>query len=135
MCEVCGVLVNGRAYELLVVSVHDRYDSHVHCDVVLYIKGGIAIGCEVKLWIMGYRYELWVLCGLRFGVSVFCGSDSEHCDFYDYDFLDLCVCLVTRSYLTLCDPMDCSSPGSSVYGISQARILEWLAISFSGGSS
>ena len=30
-----------------------------------------------------------------------------------------------------CDPMDCSLPGSSVYGILQARILEWVAISFS----
>ena len=36
---------------------------------------------------------------------------------------------------TLCDPMDCSLPGSSVYGILQARILEWIAISFSRGSS
>ena len=38
-------------------------------------------------------------------------------------------CLVTKSCLTLCDPMDCSLPGSSVHGISQARILE-CAISF-----
>ena len=30
---------------------------------------------------------------------------------------------------TLCDPMDCSSPGSSIHGIFQARILEWIAIS------
>ena len=45
-----------------------------------------------------------------------------------------CV-LVTRSCLTLCDPMDCSPPGSSVHGILQARILEWAAISFSRGSS
>ena len=36
---------------------------------------------------------------------------------------------------TLCDPMDCSLPGSSVHGIFQARILEWIAISFSRGSS
>ena len=36
---------------------------------------------------------------------------------------------------TLCNPMDCSPPGSSVHGISQARILEWVAISFSRGSS
>ena len=36
---------------------------------------------------------------------------------------------------TLCDPMDCSLPGSSVHGILQARILEWVAISFSRGSS
>ena len=36
---------------------------------------------------------------------------------------------------TLCDPMDCSPPGSSVHGILQARILEWVAISFSTGTS
>ena len=42
----------------------------------------------------------------------------------------------THSVLpTLCDPMDCSPPGSSVHGILQARILEWVAISFSRGSS
>ena len=43
--------------------------------------------------------------------------------------------LVTQSCLTLCDPMDCSLPGSSVHGLSQARILQWVAIPFSGGSS
>ena len=37
--------------------------------------------------------------------------------------------------LTLCNPVDCSPPGSSVHGILQARILEWVAISFSRGSS
>ena len=37
--------------------------------------------------------------------------------------------------LTLRDPMDCNLPGSSVHQISQARILEWIAISFSRGSS
>ena len=36
---------------------------------------------------------------------------------------------------TLCDPTDCSLPGSSVYGIPQARILEWVSISSSSGSS
>ena len=39
--------------------------------------------------------------------------------------------LVTQSRLTLCDPMDRSPPGSSVHGILQARILEWVAISSS----
>ena len=42
---------------------------------------------------------------------------------------------VAQSCLTLCDPVDCSPPGSSTYGILQARILEWVAISFTGGSS
>ena len=36
---------------------------------------------------------------------------------------------------TLCDPMDCSLPGSSVHGILQAIVLEWIAISFSSRSS
>ena len=40
----------------------------------------------------------------------------------------------TQSYPTLCDPMDCSPRGSSVHGILQARILEWVAIPFSRGS-
>ena len=43
--------------------------------------------------------------------------------------------LVTQSNLTLCDPMDCSLSGSSVRGIPQARILEWVVIPFSRGSS
>ena len=43
----------------------------------------------------------------------------------------VCVCVCAQSCLTLCDPMDCSPPGSSVQGILQAGILEWIAISFS----
>ena len=47
-----------------------------------------------------------------------------------------CVCvLVAQSCLTLCEPMGCSLPGSSVHGIFQARILEWVAIPFSRESS
>ena len=45
-----------------------------------------------------------------------------------------CVCvLVTQLHPTLCDPINCSPLGSSVCGIPQARILEWVAISFSVG--
>ena len=40
---------------------------------------------------------------------------------------------VALSCLTLCDPMDCSLPGSSIHGIFQARVLEWVAIAFSEG--
>ena len=42
---------------------------------------------------------------------------------------------VAQSCLTLCDPVDCNLLGFSVHGILQARILEWIAISFSRGSS
>ena len=47
----------------------------------------------------------------------------------------MCVYRGAQSCPTLCDPMDCSPPGSSVHGIFQARILEWIAIPFSRGSS
>ena len=54
----------------------------------------------------------------------------------------ICMCLgmflgseVTQLGPTLCDPMDCSPPGSSIHGIFQARVLEWVDISFSRGSS
>ena len=43
--------------------------------------------------------------------------------------------LVTECCLTLCDPVDCSPPGSAVHGILQARILQWVAIPSSRGSS
>ena len=45
-----------------------------------------------------------------------------------------CV-VAAQSYPTLCDPMDCSLQGSSIHGIFQARVIEWVAISFSSGSS
>ena len=47
----------------------------------------------------------------------------------------VCVCVCAQLCQTLCDPMDWSPPGSSVHGISLARILEWVAISFSRASS
>ena len=57
----------------------------------------------------------------------------------DADSLLFLLCLseseVAQLCLTLCDPMDCSPPGFSVHGILQARILEWVTISFSRGSS
>ena len=46
-----------------------------------------------------------------------------------------CDCLVAKSCPTLLDPVDCSPPGFSVHGILQARVLEWVTISFSRESS
>ena len=54
-------------------------------------------------------------------------SFSLHTSYY--------CCFVAKSCLILCDPMDCSLPGSSVHGISQARVLQWITISFSRESS
>ena len=50
-------------------------------------------------------------------------------------YILVCCCLVAKSCPTLCDPMNCSLPGSSVCGMSQARILAWGVISYSRGSS
>ena len=46
-------------------------------------------------------------------------------------YLCVCVCSVAQSCPALCDPMNCSHPGSSVQGILQARIVEWVAVSYS----
>ena len=54
---------------------------------------------------------------------------------FEAQYFPLCVCvLVCQSCPTLCDPMDCNLPGSSVHEILQARIQECVAISFSRGS-
>ena len=65
-----------------------------------------------------------ILCMLdRYGVTL-----EDH-------FQEHCVNSVAQSCLTLCDPMDCSPPGSLVHGILQMRILEWVTIPFPRGSS
>ena len=50
-------------------------------------------------------------------------------------YVYICVCVCAQLSPTLCDPMDCSPPGSSVHGVFPARILVWVFISLSGGSS
>ena len=66
------------------------------------------------------------VCGLRAGFSL--------CPFLCLLFVAF-VIVSLLSYVWLCDPMDCSPPGSSVHGIFQARILEWVAIYSSRGAS
>ena len=68
-----------------------------------------------------YTFYLPHVLSLTFFISLHYGSEVKM--------------LVAQSCLTLCDPMDCSLPGSSVHRIFQARILEQIAISFSRGSS
>ena len=78
----------------------------------------------------------------RRGLTVLIGS----CKLHSHSFYCACACLsrnsfcynqvscvwsVAQSCPILCNPLDCSPPGSSIHGISQARILEWGAISFS----
>ena len=82
-----------------------------------------------------FQYSSWKIPwteepgGLQSGGSQWVGGNRAHI---------ACVVVVVqvRSRVWLfCNPMHCSSPGSSVHGVSQARILEWVSISFSRGSS
>ena len=79
--------------------------------------------------LLGFCFLTWVVaagvCSYHKHLS---SSESMICTLY-------VKVLVAQLCPTLCDPMDCSPTDSSIHGISQARILEWVAISFSRESS
>ena len=59
---------------------------------------------------------------------------EQRCSYFKYSLIKK-ESEVAQSCLTLCDPMDCILPGFSIHGIFQARVLEWVAVSLSRGSS
>ena len=77
----------------------------------------------LKAWGLG-RWFSWVWRG-----------EQRACHYKGYRFHWIVKVLVAQLFLTLCDPMNCSPPGSSVHGMLQARILEWVAMLSSRGSS
>ena len=105
-------------------SIHGIFQARLlHWVAISFSRGsfqprdGTPVSC-----IAGRLFTIWATGGLlkwKWSHSAHVKSESE----------------VAQSCPTLCDPMDCSPPGSSVHGILQARILEWVAISFSRGSS
>ena len=72
-----------------------------------------------NIWSVIYRTYFWIIYAVL-----------THNFYHDNSWSE-----VAQSCVTLCSPMDCSLPGSSIRGIFQARVLEWVAISFSRGSS
>ena len=76
-------------------------------------------------WVMGFAFK------------EHCWSDKQDLNWGPSSawFDSMIQVYVTKSCLTICNPIDCSSPGFSVHGILQARILEWLSIAFSRRSS
>ena len=78
--------------------------------------------------------QVWSLVGeLRSRMP--CGAAKKKSNNNKVETTQVKVSISHWVCLTLCDPTDCSLPGSSVHGTLQARILEWVAISFSRGSS
>ena len=76
-------------------------------------------------------WQFWVFLWFHINFMITCSSSVKNV----MGNLIVCGCGHTQLCLTLCNPMDCSPPGSFVHEISQAVILEWVAISFSKGSS
>ena len=62
-------------------------------------------------------------------------SSSSNQSLHPINLPPWCACMYDQSYVTLCDPVDCCPPASSAHRIFQARVLEWVAISYSRGSS
>jgi len=95
--------------------IHSSVDGHLDCFCVLATVNTAAVsnGAHVS-----------------FSTAVFSGYVPSS------GIAGACVCAKSlQSCLTVCYPMDCSPPGSSVHGILQARILEWVAMPCSRGSS
>ena len=97
-----------------------------------------------------YFISVWDECSCTvvwtfFSIALLWDWNENWCDCIPLILMCVCVCVcaegrkekvfVVQLCLTLCDTMDYSAPGSSVHGILQARILEWVAMPFSRGSS
>ena len=84
-----------------------------------------------KNWRVGKTFQLTIYSQHYFETETrqrFYNITYEYTVYY-------CCCLVAKSWSTLCNPMDSSSPGFPIHWTSHLRILEWVAISFSRGSS
>ena len=94
-------------------------------------------GDYASYWVSSISYIAWYKVEVQwgFGISVISPFHSVGFPWWLRWLKWNMKVLVAQSCLTLCDPMDCSPPSSSVCEILQARILEWIAIPFSRGSS
>ena len=107
---------------LLTASPWERELGGVCWGNLLCFSHNISLGLWLPWQIVGiqWTYALeWIYC--------------PHCEVWAPNLW--CVCVCAQSCSTLCDPVDCNPPGSSVHGIFQARILEWVTTSSSRKSS
>ena len=88
------------------------------------------IWCKVLLHLSRY-YTVW----LKLSISCVCFLCTYYLCEKHYKSITVHTYMNAQSCPTLCNPMDCGPPGSSVHGILQARIMEWVAMPSSRGSS
>ena len=122
----------GNLFKKRLLTLHrekkSRYESHLtHIFLRLYYLKGTGE-------FLGYWYMIFV--GVK---TIKCKNKTKSLEVMSPSLrtrkeLHKLKVLVPQSCPTLCNPTDCSPPGSSVHGIFQARGLEWVAISFSRGS-
>ena len=88
--------------------------------------------------IIKLSYVNFIICGFYGKFYIFMGIYDIFLAFvmiYIALFIGYCACMLAQLCLTLCDPLNCGPPSSSVRRIFQVRILEWVVISFFRGSS
>ena len=109
-------------HECNIALVLSRLTYFMHCFLLFYRNDYMKIFID------------WFIADLQYCVS-FRSTAKIFSYIYIHIYMCVCVVKVTQLCLTLCDPVDYSQSGSSVHGIFQARILEWVGVPFSGGSS
>ena len=114
--------------------------SRTHLNLVIDL---LSVNCLIftayKLLVLFFGKTVLVFSNLNSVASALFWGGSCQTHQFCADWLRTLLMMARAKLLqlcpTLCHPMDCSPPGSSVHGISQSRILEWVAVSFSRASS
>ena len=105
-------------------------------------ESGTAAGSQLSLYQNSHAQstEHWTSCKGKCGLSFI--HESNNPEEKQDQFMCVCVCVCVCVYMLswfsrvwFCNPVDCSPPGSSVHGILQTKILEWVAMPSSRGSS
>ena len=131
-CSILGTSPTNQAWVLLAaVASPPRNPDSIRCILL------IIVCLPVRMQLQKTEATLALFCRLRPKIHILVIEDPARlCPITAFPRASVRpVCLVSQSCPTLCDPMDCSPPGSTVHVILQARILEWVAIVFSRGSS
>ena len=118
-------------------SVRLHRDGHDWCDLAAAAAAGSIILLDYSwcvCWSGSWLYKCVPFLKILHGILITCTFPYVYCTSIRIS-VHYCCCSVAKLCPTLCNFLDCSPLGSSVHGILQARILEWVAIPFSRGSS